>query len=746
MAVVQISRIQVRRGKSLSGTGLPQLASGELAWSLDTQELYIGNGSVAEGSPAVGNTKILTERDLTVQGNLLNLIQHIYKSNDPAIQTGPTSNDPVSRQTQDRLDDRVTVKDFGATGDGATDDTAALQRAIDQLFLNSSQPSYSASVQYPYGTPSATATRIILELAPGIYKITSTLYIPSYATLVGAGPDKTVISYTGSGTGIRFVNDTSTIGNPSSLGGTTGIKQPRNINLKGLTLYTNTDDQIGLQLDAVKDSKFEDLIIRGAWGEVYDSNSIGISMNAVSSLVTCANNSFNNVSVTGFSFAIWAKQDIINNSFTSCTITNVRQGFVLGLAADGTTEGEQFGPRQTQITNSKFDNVKRHAIYVGRGIGNTSRDNLFNNVGNNGAGVYFPEYPQIYFESVGNTSQNDQSDRESSLNGRSFTEELTLNYPITAKRGDTVVQNVTGITGSLKENYTNATVVTIVTKYLTPFNTTNTLVIAGDFRPGNETTITITSSNGVTDAYQTSNTTSALIVGTAIRFAGTIGGIVQNQIYYVKEVIDNTHFSIVETFNNAFDVGVSAKQLSTQGPTTVVATFEPTVRPTVVGALTLVPYIPEVSGNVLYPSYATNEIKIGYMPSWSTICILPLSTDPNGNALNSVGYQINYQFKSVANTYTRKGTLSIIVDVDDSNTANTTRAQLSDDYNVIGLGEEDSLLLEFRVVVLNQIGSELSSPSDTPASLALLYKNALLGETLSTFSYSYIATHQYPLV
>ena len=96
MAVVQISRIQIRRGKSLSGTGLPQLASGELAWSLDTQELYIGNGSVAEGSPAVGNTKILTERDLTVQGNLLNLIQHIYKSNDPAIQTGPTSNDPIS--------------------------------------------------------------------------------------------------------------------------------------------------------------------------------------------------------------------------------------------------------------------------------------------------------------------------------------------------------------------------------------------------------------------------------------------------------------------------------------------------------------------------------------------------------------------------------------------------------------------------------------------------------------------------
>ena len=46
MAVVQISKIQLRRGKKLT-SGLPQLASGELAWAIDTQELYIGNGAVA---------------------------------------------------------------------------------------------------------------------------------------------------------------------------------------------------------------------------------------------------------------------------------------------------------------------------------------------------------------------------------------------------------------------------------------------------------------------------------------------------------------------------------------------------------------------------------------------------------------------------------------------------------------------------------------------------------------------------
>jgi hypothetical protein len=60
MAVIQISKIQVRRGQTAE-QGMPQLASGEMGWSVDEQRLFIGNGSVAEGAPAVGNTEVLTE-------------------------------------------------------------------------------------------------------------------------------------------------------------------------------------------------------------------------------------------------------------------------------------------------------------------------------------------------------------------------------------------------------------------------------------------------------------------------------------------------------------------------------------------------------------------------------------------------------------------------------------------------------------------------------------------------------------
>jgi hypothetical protein len=83
MAITQISRIQQRRGKANSGTGLPQLASGELAWAIDTQQLFIGNGAVSEGAPVVGNTRLLTELDLEAfeaPASLFGQLSYVYKA------------------------------------------------------------------------------------------------------------------------------------------------------------------------------------------------------------------------------------------------------------------------------------------------------------------------------------------------------------------------------------------------------------------------------------------------------------------------------------------------------------------------------------------------------------------------------------------------------------------------------------------------------------------------------------------
>ncbi len=57
MAITQKSRIKVRHGLQEE---LPQLATGELGWALDSRRLFIGNGTADEGAPTMGNTEILT--------------------------------------------------------------------------------------------------------------------------------------------------------------------------------------------------------------------------------------------------------------------------------------------------------------------------------------------------------------------------------------------------------------------------------------------------------------------------------------------------------------------------------------------------------------------------------------------------------------------------------------------------------------------------------------------------------------
>lgn len=431
MAVVQISRIQVRRGKAKEGTGVPQLASGEIAWAVDTQQLYIGNGSVAEGAPAVGNTKILTENDLNGQGNILDLIHYIYDNVDGSIiQTGPSAAITIERTLQDRLDDRVNSKDFGTVSDAVADDTTALQRAIDQLFLNPAiKASHSDLNEYTTGTPDAVEQRVILELPAGIFKITSTLYIPSYATIVGAGKEKTIIEYSGTGPAIQFVNDTSSVGEPDVLDNSLYTTQPRFITLSNLTVYTKTATQTALQLDAVRDSIFKNISIKGNWAGTFAEQSIGLALNAKTDMITCERNSFSNIDIVGFQVGVYAPYDISKNTFNNMFINNVFDGIVLGakflnsteqlFEVSGNQSGEEFGPRDTVITNSVFGDlsvgIKRHALFVGRGNNNSIVDSKLINVGNDGSGVENPVYPQIYFNSFNNTIENTASDRTKEL-------------------------------------------------------------------------------------------------------------------------------------------------------------------------------------------------------------------------------------------------------------------------------------------------------------------------------------------
>ena len=483
MSIVQISRIQQRRGKKNSGTGLPQLASGELAWCVDSQELYIGNGSVAEGSPTVGNTKIITEKDLSNSSNLLSLCQYVYKVDDPSIQTGVDANFPISRPIQHKLDEQISIYDFISSSDISSGDfTIAFQRAIDQLFLNTSHPAHSTE-----------SSRNTLLIPAGFYPISGTLFIPSFASILGEGKDKTIISHSGNSSVFRFVNDLSTPGNPAGISGIQYTNQPRFITISGLSLRTNAPDQAVLYLESVRDSVFTNIKIQSNYvnsvkltathvsnniltvsstvglsagmaiffdssiagitaNRIYYINSAGftdtsiqisltpggsgspvlvadttgldiyvypngagIKMKSMSSLVTCERNLFENIYIQNITFAIMSSHDILSNVFNDGYIFNATRGFVFGLGSDGTSIGMQYGPRDININNFKFSNIKQHAIYT------ELSSNIFVNhislfdVGNNGGGVYHPKFPQVYFDNPGNSCFNISSDRSDVL-------------------------------------------------------------------------------------------------------------------------------------------------------------------------------------------------------------------------------------------------------------------------------------------------------------------------------------------
>jgi len=408
MAVVQISRIQVRRGQKNTGSGLPQLASGELAWAVDTQELFIGNGSVAEGAPFVGNSKILTTND-----NILELFeQYQYKRTDTTVQTGDDSNYTILRSVQDRLDERVSAAEFGAIGgDGTADDTLAIQRAIYQLYLN------PASVGLYQG-------RYVLEFGPGIFTFDETIYVPSYTSIVGAGQGRTVFNYTGTGSAFEFINDTSTIGSPSVIGSSTFNNQPKHVLFRGFTLLLTQANTTGLKLNAVRNSVFEDIGITGIWEltDPVEANSVGIYMNALSAAVTCKDNVFSRVSIKSVSYGVYSKQDIIGNDCHSCGFDTLYTGVSYGVGTNLTSIGQQYGPRNNSISDCTFEDILRQGIKVANGTGNISTANRFVNVGNDGSGNSQAVYGHIEFDSLSNVSVHDIFDRSSELGSMTATD------------------------------------------------------------------------------------------------------------------------------------------------------------------------------------------------------------------------------------------------------------------------------------------------------------------------------------
>lgn len=394
MAIVQISRITNRKGLT---ENLPQLAGAELGWCTDSRRLFIGNGTLEQGAPIIGNTEILTEfSDVTT------ISQYTYA--DVAVgytaETGPTPGDPVVRTVQAKLDDFASVRDFGAVGDGIADDTAAINRALFQLYCRETNSQIRRALYFPAGT----------------YRITDTIVIPTYAKLVGEGADCSIIDLVSDDSGLpdyvaRYGDSLQQTGVNIE---NAGAVAPRNIEISGMTFQSQINTDVFLVEDATQCS-FNSVNFRGPVSfndiatdssAVILSNIAGVRFASTSVLVT-NQITFDQCRFSNLTYGIDTDQQIesvtVSNSNFNTMIVGVRVG--AGVVVNGGASG-------FRTIGNMFDDIYNEGVIYGNISLNATAHNIFYNVGNNFTSN--PILSCIFFGNNNNVSISDMFARSDS--------------------------------------------------------------------------------------------------------------------------------------------------------------------------------------------------------------------------------------------------------------------------------------------------------------------------------------------
>lgn len=422
MAVIEISRIQVRRGQE-NQTGVPILAGGEFGWAADTEHLYIGLRR-EDGGARDANVRVLTENDLfdLINPPPLNLAYTYRSETEPAITAPSFGGTPFERSINKKNDDTVSVKDFGVLGVGGDEVASALiQVAVNNLFLDPLK-----DVNY-YGTDSAK----ILYMPAGIYNVDTVIHIPRHTTIIGEGIGKTIINLISTASHV-FQTIDSDPANASGIGPLTfdnygmdsGITQPNYIHIEGMTIQfdsslTNHTQCLPLiSLDCSENSVIKNVKLLGyhEYGGNADKTYTGINLRGTGQLhSTTENLLIENCEFNGLYYGISSNYDIVNPTIQHCKFFNSVKGIAFNDPKHPTA---LTGPKNAKIINNLFENIESSAIYVGvnnslTGTNVISMNNRFYDVGNLGGGpATLDGDPVINFFTDGNISQNDWFDRQ----------------------------------------------------------------------------------------------------------------------------------------------------------------------------------------------------------------------------------------------------------------------------------------------------------------------------------------------
>lgn len=441
MAVIEIAKIQVRRGQE-NQTGIPPLSGGEFAWAADTEQLYIGLRR-EDGGARDANVRILTENDLrnffSLNGQSYIAGAYTYRSgteitvynSGTTIQTEYSSGVEFVRNIQDKLDDVVSIKDFGIVGDGGINSQDEyIQLAIDRLFLSTaSEYSLTGNISPPAK---------VLHFPAGEYTITGTMFIPNNTTIIGEGIDKTVLILTSLDEHVFQTVDSQGRRDDDLLPGTRGVftttswpdaiqkpTHPKNVHIEGMTikyvttgLTTLTGGLSLISLDCAEKATIRRVKFQGNFNEnkIADENYSAIDIRGFGGAATSENIVIDDCRFENLYSGVLSNYDVNNITIQNSYFYKLNYGiaFNILMSQDSFT---QTGPQFGRFVANKFLDIQQEAIYLGPNNSDTSTNhvsinNEFINVGNSGQSETWSTGTAVMsFLSRGNASVNDYFDR-----------------------------------------------------------------------------------------------------------------------------------------------------------------------------------------------------------------------------------------------------------------------------------------------------------------------------------------------
>jgi len=238
----------------------------------------------------------------------------------------------TQRTALDKLRDVVSVKDFGAAGDGTADDTAEIQAALDAV------PAIGGCVYFPAGTYVVSAPLVVdsntVLVGDGMYvsKLSATTAFTSSQAMVYANAENNIT-----------IEDLGFFGNTNgTLGAGTGIHLKNGTRNQVRSCYVENTTQAGIRYEEQNTGIIESCVLQACGRTGYtDNHGVMVYSDAASAIQTYSIKVLSNTIATSFrkgitTFSNLSLYDLLisGNTVTGSGLGNIYVGGDTGATHD----------------------------------------------------------------------------------------------------------------------------------------------------------------------------------------------------------------------------------------------------------------------------------------------------------------------------------------------------------------------------------------------------------------------------